>query len=49
MYDGPRYGISMSYIPLAGNAAPGGGGLEPIKTVRTFFPETWIWDLVEIG
>ncbi|XP_014882245.1 alpha-2-macroglobulin-like, partial [Poecilia latipinna] len=23
--------------------------LEPIKTVRTFFPETWIWDLVETG
>ncbi|XP_041731873.1 alpha-2-macroglobulin isoform X2 [Coregonus clupeaformis] len=21
----------------------------PIETVRTFFPETWIWDLVEIG
>ncbi|XP_014882863.1 alpha-2-macroglobulin-like isoform X2 [Poecilia latipinna] len=23
--------------------------LEPIKTVRTFFPESWIWDLVETG
>uniref|UniRef100_A0A8C6P923 Uncharacterized protein n=1 Tax=Nothobranchius furzeri TaxID=105023 RepID=A0A8C6P923_NOTFU len=22
---------------------------EPILTVRTFFPETWIWDLVDIG
>ncbi|XP_074527263.1 alpha-2-macroglobulin-like [Halichoeres trimaculatus] len=22
---------------------------EPIKTVRRFFPETWIWDLVEVG
>ncbi|XP_070684798.1 alpha-2-macroglobulin-like [Pempheris klunzingeri] len=21
----------------------------PILTVRTFFPETWIWDLVEVG
>ncbi|XP_078102953.1 alpha-2-macroglobulin-like [Sander vitreus] len=21
----------------------------PIETVRTFFPETWIWDLVEVG
>ncbi|TDH15276.1 hypothetical protein EPR50_G00029330 [Perca flavescens] len=21
----------------------------PIVTVRTFFPETWIWDLVEVG
>ncbi|XP_064840694.1 alpha-2-macroglobulin-like [Oncorhynchus masou masou] len=28
------------------------GGLAPpppIQTVRTFFPETWIWDLVEVG
>uniref|UniRef100_A0A8P4KIA3 Alpha-2-macroglobulin n=1 Tax=Dicentrarchus labrax TaxID=13489 RepID=A0A8P4KIA3_DICLA len=23
--------------------------LPPIETVRTFFPETWIWDLVEVG
>uniref|UniRef100_A0A8C9VWL4 Alpha-2-macroglobulin-like n=1 Tax=Scleropages formosus TaxID=113540 RepID=A0A8C9VWL4_SCLFO len=22
---------------------------QPIETVRTFFPETWIWDLVEVG
>ncbi|XP_053543561.1 alpha-2-macroglobulin isoform X3 [Ictalurus punctatus] len=22
---------------------------EPIKTVRKFFPETWIWQLVEVG
>ncbi|KAF3847191.1 hypothetical protein F7725_020219 [Dissostichus mawsoni] len=21
----------------------------PIETVRTFFPETWIWDLLEVG
>ncbi|KAL1004891.1 hypothetical protein UPYG_G00051880 [Umbra pygmaea] len=21
----------------------------PIQTIRTFFPETWIWDLVEVG
>ncbi|XP_075938108.1 alpha-2-macroglobulin-like [Anarhichas minor] len=21
----------------------------PIETVRTYFPETWIWDLVEVG
>uniref|UniRef100_A0A8P4GPT8 Alpha-2-macroglobulin n=1 Tax=Dicentrarchus labrax TaxID=13489 RepID=A0A8P4GPT8_DICLA len=31
----------------------GGSGfspqLPPIETVRTFFPETWIWDLVEVG
>ncbi|KAK2846829.1 hypothetical protein Q5P01_009828 [Channa striata] len=22
---------------------------QPVVTVRTFFPETWIWDLVEVG
>ncbi|XP_062275146.1 alpha-2-macroglobulin-like [Scomber scombrus] len=36
-----------------GGAGPGGsgGGLSPlpIVTVRSSFPETWIWDLVEIG
>ena len=21
----------------------------PIQTIRSFFPETWIWDLVEVG
>uniref|UniRef100_A0A8P4K8M8 Alpha-2-macroglobulin n=1 Tax=Dicentrarchus labrax TaxID=13489 RepID=A0A8P4K8M8_DICLA len=34
-------------------ASSGGSGfspqLPPIETVRTFFPETWIWDLVEVG
>ncbi|XP_040046628.2 alpha-2-macroglobulin [Gasterosteus aculeatus] len=28
---------------------PPPGSLPPIETVRTFFPETWIWDLVEVG
>uniref|UniRef100_A0A8C9XDM8 Alpha-2-macroglobulin-like n=1 Tax=Sander lucioperca TaxID=283035 RepID=A0A8C9XDM8_SANLU len=23
--------------------------ISPLVTVRTFFPETWIWDLVEVG
>ena len=41
-----------------GAAAPGSSRLvggsypedtSPIETVRTFFPETWIWDLVEVG
>ncbi|KAL6104952.1 a2ml1 [Pungitius sinensis] len=31
------------------NAAPFSISLPPIETVRTFFPETWIWDLVEVG
>ena len=29
--------------------SPMGRGSSPIQTVRTFFPETWIWDLVEVG
>lgn len=28
-----------------GSAAPS----PPLETIRTFFPETWIWDLVDIG
>ncbi|XP_037534357.1 alpha-2-macroglobulin [Nematolebias whitei] len=39
--------IAMSGPPgLGGSLAP---SAEPIETVRTFFPETWIWDLVETG
>uniref|UniRef100_A0AAZ1WXR9 Alpha-2-macroglobulin-like n=1 Tax=Oreochromis aureus TaxID=47969 RepID=A0AAZ1WXR9_OREAU len=30
----------------AGHLAPEAA---PIETVRSFFPETWIWDLVEVG
>lgn len=38
---GPVLGISGSAMnPIE---------LEPIVTVRNFFPETWIWDLVEVG
>lgn len=33
--------------------AAGGAGFDDaqpiIETVRTFFPETWIWELVEVG
>uniref|UniRef100_A0AAZ1XGP0 Alpha-2-macroglobulin domain-containing protein n=1 Tax=Oreochromis aureus TaxID=47969 RepID=A0AAZ1XGP0_OREAU len=31
------YGESFAFLPA------------PIETVRSFFPETWIWDLVEVG
>ncbi|XP_030266605.1 pregnancy zone protein-like, partial [Sparus aurata] len=41
---------------VMGQAVPAGGfggsypeDISPIETVRTFFPETWIWDLVEVG
>ncbi len=26
-----------------------GSTLPPVETVRTFFPETWIWQLTEVG
>uniref|UniRef100_A0A3B3YY18 Alpha-2-macroglobulin bait region domain-containing protein n=1 Tax=Poecilia mexicana TaxID=48701 RepID=A0A3B3YY18_9TELE len=46
------YGVQLSRM----GAAPGVGYAsapdmlpEPVETVRTFFPETWIWDLVETG
>ncbi|KAF1393528.1 hypothetical protein PFLUV_G00016930 [Perca fluviatilis] len=55
------YGGYGNYaIMRAEMAAPGPVGLpvafngpspdqSPVETVRTFFPETWIWDLVEVG
>lgn len=44
-----------SPVPMAFNMMPlSSGGLkgkeeEKKETVRTFFPETWIWDLVTVG
>uniref|UniRef100_A0AAZ1WZZ9 Alpha-2-macroglobulin bait region domain-containing protein n=1 Tax=Oreochromis aureus TaxID=47969 RepID=A0AAZ1WZZ9_OREAU len=37
---------SSPRLGSAGNLAPEPA---PIETVRSFFPETWIWDLVEVG
>uniref|UniRef100_A0A672JGA0 Alpha-1-macroglobulin-like n=1 Tax=Salarias fasciatus TaxID=181472 RepID=A0A672JGA0_SALFA len=34
-------GAGLSHYDVVDNAV--------IETVRTFFPETWIWDLVEVG
>uniref|UniRef100_A0AAZ3S9J4 Alpha-2-macroglobulin-like n=1 Tax=Oncorhynchus tshawytscha TaxID=74940 RepID=A0AAZ3S9J4_ONCTS len=60
-YQGNQYYRSYAYSLMArpGSAGPRlemavAGGLAappppPIQTVRTFFPETWIWDLVEVG
>ncbi|KAK6291010.1 hypothetical protein J4Q44_G00385910 [Coregonus suidteri] len=42
-----RFPVGEAGLPGAGyGAAP---PPPPIETVRTFFPETWIWDLVEVG
>ncbi|XP_033969253.1 alpha-2-macroglobulin-like [Trematomus bernacchii] len=33
-----------------GSASPNQHSFDsPIETVRTFFPETWIWELIEVG
>uniref|UniRef100_A0A3Q3NC22 Alpha-2-macroglobulin-like n=1 Tax=Labrus bergylta TaxID=56723 RepID=A0A3Q3NC22_9LABR len=49
----PDQGYVVFYEPMPMNpqlAEASGGTLPPpIVTVRTFFPETWIWDLIEIG
>ncbi|XP_039465737.1 alpha-2-macroglobulin-like isoform X1 [Oreochromis aureus] len=45
-------GRQYDFTPLVGSSYSGGslGPSEgPMKTVRAFFPETWIWDLVETG
>uniref|UniRef100_UPI003AAE80E9 alpha-2-macroglobulin-like n=1 Tax=Centroberyx gerrardi TaxID=166262 RepID=UPI003AAE80E9 len=55
-YDYP-VAVEMTRMASPGLGAAGGVGsgsappdvLPPIETVRTFFPETWIWDLVEVG
>ncbi|XP_041850344.1 pregnancy zone protein-like isoform X2 [Melanotaenia boesemani] len=48
-------------VQFSGSATPVGLGMpsspqadyvtdaEPVKTVRSFFPESWIWDLVQVG
>ncbi|XP_035857586.1 alpha-2-macroglobulin-like isoform X4 [Sander lucioperca] len=37
---------SVAFAPAPDMPSP---NKSPIETVRTFFPETWIWDLVEVG
>ncbi|KAM8853867.1 alpha-2-macroglobulin-P-like [Synchiropus picturatus] len=43
-------GLSMD-LEMVPAASPMGsiGAAFPVETVRTFFPETWIWHLVEVG
>ncbi|XP_029028302.1 alpha-2-macroglobulin-like [Betta splendens] len=48
---GSAGGMGFGGLFPAVNTAQGVGGNAPppVVTVRTFFPETWIWDLVEVG
>ncbi|XP_031139595.1 alpha-2-macroglobulin-like isoform X4 [Sander lucioperca] len=59
-YQGHRgygYYAIRKEVMAAGFPVPEGAGapnmpspdISPLVTVRTFFPETWIWDLVEVG
>ncbi|XP_019716994.1 alpha-2-macroglobulin-like isoform X2 [Hippocampus comes] len=57
-YHNRPYGIALQYQTVDAMAAPppavggmggGLGGIAPIQTIRNFFPETWLWDLVEVG
>lgn len=44
-----RVGFSGVPGPAGGFGGSSPPDAPPIETVRTFFPETWIWDLVEVG
>uniref|UniRef100_A0A3P9CYP5 Alpha-2-macroglobulin-like n=1 Tax=Maylandia zebra TaxID=106582 RepID=A0A3P9CYP5_9CICH len=42
--------FSLDMVPdLSDSSGRGLGSAGPIVTARSFFPETWIWDLVEVG
>lgn len=49
--------MDVQRVGVSGGSFGGVGGIggssyddvSPIVTVRNFFPETWIWDLVEVG
>ncbi|XP_061683472.1 alpha-2-macroglobulin-like protein 1 isoform X2 [Syngnathoides biaculeatus] len=43
------YDEEHSPVSLAFNVMRNSGTIEKKETIRTFFPETWIWDLVSVG
>lgn len=52
-WKGPYQVYKLDILERIPDAAASGApalppDISPIKTVRTFFPETWIWDLVDI-
>ncbi|XP_068173227.1 alpha-2-macroglobulin-like isoform X2 [Antennarius striatus] len=49
-YDSPVVQRMSIQVGMAGSGnAREVADSSPIETVRNFFPETWIWDLVEVG
>uniref|UniRef100_A0A3B3CNC0 Alpha-2-macroglobulin bait region domain-containing protein n=1 Tax=Oryzias melastigma TaxID=30732 RepID=A0A3B3CNC0_ORYME len=47
--NGPAGAVPEAQTGSAAIAYDSAPSPEPVETVRTFFPETWIWDLVEVG
>ncbi|KAL6456291.1 hypothetical protein MHYP_G00348340 [Metynnis hypsauchen] len=43
-----REGVAFAAMD-AESTVGSGSGSEAVNTVRTFFPETWVWDLVQVG
>lgn len=43
-YEGGMEALKVNALPAMPAAPP-----PPVVTVRTFFPETWIWELVDVG
>lgn len=41
--------MAFNMMPLSAGGVLKGKDEEKKETVRTFFPETWIWDLVTVG
>lgn len=41
--------MAFNMMPLSAGGVQKGKDEEKKETVRTFFPETWIWDLVSVG
>uniref|UniRef100_A0A8C5FT84 Alpha-2-macroglobulin-like n=1 Tax=Gadus morhua TaxID=8049 RepID=A0A8C5FT84_GADMO len=53
VHDDITYRLNSYPMAVAMNRMDAHGGSHPqpqiIETVRTFFPETWLWDIVEVG
>uniref|UniRef100_A0A1A7Y2Z2 Alpha-2-macroglobulin-like 1 n=1 Tax=Iconisemion striatum TaxID=60296 RepID=A0A1A7Y2Z2_9TELE len=41
--------VALNVLPQSAPEGVGGAQQEKEQTVRTFFPETWIWDLIPVG
>ncbi|XP_030632007.1 alpha-2-macroglobulin-like [Chanos chanos] len=49
VYRGNTYHLSVYPEGSRGFGMAGGSGIRPTETIRSFFPETWIWNLLEVG